>query len=48
MKKGGVYPGRCGLCKLFPGNGIKCKNDTKNRGKIYANDYKCDNCQEAE
>lgn len=36
-----IYPDRCGRCKAFKGNGQRCPQDTKARGKLYANDYKC-------
>lgn len=36
----GQYPLRCGTCKFFPGNGVKCKSNTREDMKVvYANDY---------
>jgi len=46
--RGLVYPKRCGRCEQFPNNAQKCKKDTKGRGKVYANDYCCDNFNEVE
>ena len=41
-----IHQNRCGRCKKFAGNNIKCKSDTFKRGLLYANDYKCDNFDE--
>jgi len=37
---------RCGECKKFKGNGIKCPSDAFKRGKLYANDYACVDMEE--
>jgi hypothetical protein len=43
-----IYPDRCGKCKKFKGNAIKCPDDTHGRGILYANDYKCRNFEVCE
>lgn len=38
-------PGRCGTCRMFPGNAINCPDNTrKGMRKVYYNDYGKDHC----
>jgi len=37
------FGNRCGDCAKFPGNGVKCKDDTtEGRKTVYFLDYKCE------
>lgn len=41
-----IYKNRCGRCVSFQGNKTRCPDDTENRKRVYANDYKCGNFKE--
>lgn len=43
-----IYPGRCGTCKRFPGEGKVCHHDTLKRDSVRSNDYGKDKCKNYE